>query len=141
MRFLILAVFMLLLPCSLCVPLHAQQDTSCKAPKATPGQTKEQQEAAASGYLAGCKSATATDSHALHTEPPGEASVDEYAPDLPIDPAEWSADKYFEWLHENGCTNLLQEVQDKFAQHHVPDKNLYLARVAMGVHKNNDQCD
>jgi hypothetical protein len=54
------------------VHLHAQVDTSCKAPKPTPGQTEEQQEAAASGYLLACRAAIAPDAHELGAQAEGD---------------------------------------------------------------------
>jgi hypothetical protein len=146
-------ILVLLLIYSLCAHVHAQDDTSCKAPKPTPGQTEEQQEAAASGYLAACKAATAPDAH--ETEAGAEsdkkadsdkntrsgAQVDD-AIDLdvlafPDNQAKWQVSDYLSWIDQKGCPKLLQSARKGLAHRTTASQKTYLALIVQGVMRQN----
>jgi hypothetical protein len=153
------AIFAVLLIYCLCGHLHAQDDTSCNAPTPTPGQTDEQQEAAASGYLAACKAATAPDAHEVEAQAESDkkvegdkkakndkdtrsgAEVDE-AIDLdvlafPDDQSKWQINDYLRWIDQKSCPKLLQSAKKGLAHRTIASQKTYLALIVQGVTQQN----
>jgi hypothetical protein len=135
----------------LCVHLRAQSDTSCKIPEPAAGQTKDQQDAAASGALAACKAATAPDALELQTKDEADkkpetdkknqgASVDDAIDAdvlfFPHDQAKWQVDDYLNWIQHEGCPKLYRQAKQNLSQHKSSEK-IYLASIVQGVKKQN----
>jgi hypothetical protein len=147
-------VFVLLLVSCLCVHLHAQNDASCNAPGPASDQTKEQQDAASSGYLAACKAATASDAHELEDAKASDAKNDKQtrrgaqvdeAIDLdhlalPDDQATWKVDDYLHWIQQQGCPKLLQQAKKGLAGRAPASRRIYIAVIVQGVQERN-KCD
>jgi hypothetical protein len=137
-------IFLLLLICSLCVHLHAQNDT-CKAPDPVSGQTKDQQQAAADGYLAACRAASAPDAHELETaaEPGKEAKSRAQVDDavnvdfraLPHDQSKWQVDDYRSWFQQKGCPKLFLQAKKGLAGRTPASQKIYLAEIVQNVKK------
>jgi hypothetical protein len=153
-------IFVLLLICCWCVHLHAQNDTSCKAPDPVSGQTKDQQQAAADGYLAACRAASAPDAHKLETEAEDDkqtksgAQVDDAEDDkqtrsgaqvdeavnvdvraLPHDQSKWQVDDYRSWFHQKGCPKLFLQAKKGLAGRTPDSQKIYLAEIVQDVKK------
>jgi hypothetical protein len=133
-------IFLLLLICSLCVHLHAQNDT-CKAPDPVSGQTKDQQQAAADGYLAACRAASAPDAHKLETEAEDDkqtksgAQVDEAIDLDDFMSSDWQVEDYLRWIKQKGCPKLLLQAKKGLAGRTAASEKIYLAEIVQGVKK------
>jgi hypothetical protein len=141
MRSLKPSTFVLLLICCWCVHLHAQNDT-CKAPDPVSSQTKDQQQAAADGYLAACRAASAPDAHKLETEAEDDkqtksgAQVDEAIDlDALVSSDEWQVDDYLRWIQQKGCPKLLLQAKKGLAGRTAASEKIYLAEIVQRVKK------
>jgi hypothetical protein len=141
MRSLKPSTFVLLLICCWCVHLHAQNDT-CKARDPVSGQTKDQQQAAADGYLAACRAASAPDAHKLETEAEDDkqtksgAQVDEAIDlDALVSSDEWQVDDYLRWIQQKGCPKLLLQAKKGLAGRTPDSQKIYLAEIVQDVKK------
>jgi hypothetical protein len=144
-------VFVLLLVYCLCVHLHAQNDASCEAPGPASDQTKEQQDAAASGFLTACRAATASDAHELEDAKASDAKNDKQTQSgaqvdeaidldvlaLPHDQAAWKVDDYLHWIRQQGCPKLLQQATKGLAGRPPAGRKIYLASIVQEMKKQN----
>jgi hypothetical protein len=157
-------VFVLVLVSCLCVHLHAQNDASCKAPGPASDQTKEQQDAASSGYLAACRAATASDAHELEDAKASDATNDKQTRSgaqvddadkqtrsgaqvdeavntdhlaLPHNQAAWKDDDYLYWIEQQGCPKLRQQAKKGLAGRPPAGRTIYLASIVQEMKKQN----